>query len=119
MADFYDEMADVATELLTEFNQGLFVLSRPGTPTPGANEWDAPTPGTPQTWTLQGISEAVEAKYVDGMTILASDRQVMVAPFADQPKQGDILSINGVPQTVLAIKPVTERGVAWVIIIKA
>lgn len=40
--NLYDEMADMATEVLTEFAQGAVSLER-FTTTPGENEWDQPT----------------------------------------------------------------------------
>ncbi|GGZ21753.1 hypothetical protein [Asticcacaulis endophyticus] len=118
MADFYDEMSAVALEMLTEFNQAEYILSRQGEPIPGSNPWDEPELPAPETWTLKGISKTVEQKYVDGMTIKATDRQLVIAPFEDEPRQGDVLTVNGQVQTVLAIKPITERRLGWHIIIK-
>jgi len=118
-ADLYDEMAEMAVELLTEFNQAAIVLTRIGEPIPGATAWDLPMPGTDQSWTLKGISEAVDTRFVDGAKILSTDRQLLIAPFEDEPRAGDILTINGAVQTVLAIQPVTERACAWIIVVKA
>lgn len=118
-ADFYDEMSDFAVEILTEFNQAEYVLTRAGTPVSDpAHPELPPIPGTPQVWRPVGISEAVEAKYADGNTIKATDRQLLFAPFGDRPKQSDVLTINGEVATVLGIQPISERGCAWIVFVE-
>lgn len=114
----YERSRNTATRLLTRFSQAEYLLSRAGATIPGANEWDLPTQLPPQKWTLQGISKAVEAKYADGVNIKITDRQLMFAAFPDEPKQGDVLTINGKVATVLDIKKVTELGIAWIVVIK-
>ncbi|MFT4076853.1 MAG: hypothetical protein QM647_15110 [Asticcacaulis sp.] len=117
MADFYDRASTTASRLLTKFNQAEYILSRAGIVIPAQNEWDEPTQLPPQTWTLYGTSDAVEAKYVDGDVVTASARQLMFAAFDDVIKTGDVLTVNGKVQTVLKIMPVTERNVAWVVFV--
>lgn len=119
MSEFYDEMRDMSTELLTEFNQADYKLLRAGTPIPGPNDWDEPTPGTPTVFTPQGIGTAVDKGFVDGKDILTTDRQVLVAVFEDEPRPGDVFTVNGVVQTVLKIMPVTDMVMGWRIIVKA
>lgn len=118
MPGFYDRASATASRLLKKYNQAEYILSRAGSVTPAANPWDEPQQSPPQAWTLSGISEAVEPKYVDGDTIKVTDRQIMVAAFDDKPLPGDVLTINGEVATVLDIKPITERGCAWLIFVK-
>lgn len=118
MADIYTRGAATAARLLTKYNQATYTLSRALPPIPAQNDWDQPTRLPPQTWTLQGISKSVDEQYVDGSVIKVTDRQVVVAAFDDEPKTGDVFSINGKVQTVLGIKKLTEMGLAWIIIIK-
>lgn len=126
MSEFYDDMRQVATDLLTEFDQGdsdnasgAVTIIRPGTATPAANPWDEPTPGTPSTWTLHGTKRGVSSKYVDGSTVLASDEQVMFEAYDDAPRPGDVVKFNGVPLTVVKIMPVTGLKLAWTVIVRS
>lgn len=90
---FYDEMRDVATDLLGEFKQGTVNLKRIIS-IPGPNPWDPPTE-TPQTWPLSAAVSTVSTKYVDGTLILASDRQVIFAVPLVTPLMTDTLVIDG------------------------
>lgn len=120
MADFYADMAQMASELLAPTNQGglgqgviALVRSTPGTPNPNA-PWEPVTP-TVTTETLKGAARGVDSRLVGtevgGAVILATDRQVICAPPAMQCHAGDTLSIDGVPVHVIAVEKIPAAGV--------
>lgn len=117
-ADFYDRMGDTATRLLTKYNQGTYTLVRVGAPVPGVNPWDAPTAGADTTYTVYGIAEPVELKYVDGETVVATDKQMMIARFATTPLVGDVLRSGTSPLTVVKVEPVSDRACAWLLFLR-
>lgn len=65
---FYEEMRDVASELLGEFRQGVVQLKRVAS-VPGPNPWDPPTE-TPQTWPLSATVERLHQRYENGVLIV-------------------------------------------------
>jgi len=77
VTDFYDEMAGVATELLTEFKQGSVVLRRT-TQAAGDNPWE---PGTETTvdYPLSATVRRVQQKYIDGTLIVGTEDQITFA----------------------------------------
>src|SRR5690554_4531831 len=87
MADFYSDMAKMASDLLAPtsqngLGQGSIVLSRQSS-TPGANPWDPPvTTTTTETLkgAVRGVSKELIGVEVGGTVILASDRQAICAP---------------------------------------
>jgi hypothetical protein len=87
---FYDEMADVATELLTEFNQGVITLAKTTTAPPD-DPW---TPGSPTTttYTLQATAKGVSKEFIDGTTIVATDIEITPAAYGADPDPADVLS---------------------------
>lgn len=120
MADFYADMAQMASELLAPTNQGglgqgviVLVRSTPGTPNPNA-PWEPVTP-TVTTETLKGAARGVDSRLVGtevgGAVVLATDRQVICAPPAMQYRAGDTLSIDGVPVHVIAVEKIPAAGV--------
>lgn len=96
---FYDEMQDVASELLAEFKQGAVTLTQTtrGSPDP-ATPW---IPGAP-TETTYNLSATVGAAYVsnasatydDGTLILASDLIVTCAAPPVAPEMGSTVTID-------------------------
>ena len=120
MADFYSEMADMASDLLAPtsqggLGQGVIILARstPGVPNEEA-PWEPVTP-TVTTETLKGAARGVDSRLVGtevgGAVILASDRQVICAPPVMQYQAGDTLSIDGVPVHVIAVEKIPAAGV--------
>jgi hypothetical protein len=116
----YGRMQKTASRLMARFAQGTVTLSRAGPLTPGENEWDEPQQSPPQVWTLDATVTGVDEAYVDGDTIKVTDQMVVASVFADEPKAGDILTVDGKVRTVLKIVRVPEAGpvVAWRIVIK-
>lgn len=116
--DFYGEMRAMASEMLAEFNQAEYVLIRTSSPTPAANSWEEPTPGTSQTFTLYGIAKSRKVEFTDGNGVIHQAAELLMAAFEDEPKPGDILTKNGAPLTVLDVTPVTDLGLAWKFTVK-
>lgn len=106
---FYDEMADVATEILAEFNQGTVVLTRVSTAA-GPNEW---TPGAETTtpYTLDAVVRRVEQKYVDGTLIVATDNQITFAVPPVVPRMADRLTIDGKDYVMKDLRPIPAAGI--------
>jgi hypothetical protein len=121
MSGFYSRMQGTASRLLAKYAQGVVVLSRAGTPTGAANEWDLPTDADPTTWTLDATVKGVSAKYVNGDTVKATDLEIMAAVFADAPQLSDNLTIDGKPVTILQVmrEPAAGDVVVWTILARA
>ena len=129
MADFYAEMQSVATDLLTQFKQGVITLTRTTHDAP-TNAWDAPTVPVETVYTLNATARGVSQKYVDGTNVLRTDGQVTMAVQATDvsggvvsltpDKTSDVLKIDGKKVTVLEIMPLPLAGTpaAYVIIFR-
>lgn len=120
MADFYTELGNMATDLLTHssqggLGQGEVVLSRaiPGTPTPD-EPW-LPVEDTYQTETLRaavrGVGKQLVGVEVGGTIILASDRQAICAPIAMGYTAGDTLVVDGKPVHIISVENIPEAGI--------
>lgn len=120
MADFYSDLAKMASDLLSPtsqggLGQGVIILARstPGTPNEEA-PWEPVTP-TVTTETLKGAARGVDSRLVGtevgGAVILATDRQIICAPPVMQYQAGDTLSIDGVPVHVIAVEKIPAAGV--------
>lgn len=120
MTDFYSEMADVAREMLaptTEggLGQGAIQLVRliPGdAPT---NAWDPPAEPTPEIITLNGAASGVAKELIgapveNGGQIVATDRQVIVAPWGGEYEPTDALKLDGVAVTILKVSNIPAVG---------
>lgn len=127
---FYDDMADVATDVLGEFKQDMnggkpILLRRPSASTPGANSFDRPTQGTPADTTLSAsvlaaASDKASMSYVDGKTILGSDLTVTCAVFGFDPAMTDFVVVNNKPRLIKKILQIPASGtpVVWKLIVE-
>lgn len=111
--DFYEEAQGVASELLAEFRQGVCTLTR-RTHAPGTEPWE-PGASTEAIYDLDATVKAVSTRFVDGTTVLATDREVTCAALAIEPAPADILSIDGKVVTVVRTMRIPAAGtvVAW------
>lgn len=118
---FYDEMQEVATDLLTEFKQGIVQLRRetPGVPDPDA-PWELVEP-TVETWELKAAVRTVSVKYIDGTLIVAGDRMVTFAVPATVPVMADTLVVDGRAHAMKDLRPLPGAGavVAYIAFIAA
>lgn len=118
--DFYDEMRAAATALLAPtsqdgLGQGSIQLVRYlATPNP-ANPWHPPAPPTRQITVLNGVARGVGKELVgtpveNGGQIVATDLQVIVAPWGGAYQPTDVLEIDGEPVTILRVRNIPEAG---------
>lgn len=120
MAGFYDDMAQMTRELLAPtdqggLGQGVITLTqvRAGTPDP-AKPWEPVTPVT-IVKALRGAVRGVDSRLVGtevGSTVLQStDRVAICEPPPMQYEASDILTVDGVPMTVLAVERIPAAGI--------
>ena len=119
MSDFYDDMARMASELLSPtssggLGQGVLELTRV---TQGVVDPDKPwlpVQPTEQTELLKGAVKGVSSKLVGtevgSAVILSSDREAICAAPAMQYQAGDILSVDGVRANILSVQRIPEAG---------
>lgn len=120
MADFYDEMRGVAIELLAPtseggLGQGSIALVRYAPGAPGPDPWSPPSLPTRQVTPLNGAARGVAKELVGapvetGGQIVATDKQVIVAPWGGSYDPGDVLELDGKPVTVLKIDDIPAVG---------
>lgn len=120
MADVYSDMAGVARELLAPtsdggLGQGAIQLVRYTPGANGPNPWDPPEPPTRTVTPLQAAARGVSEKFIGvevapNMVIVASDLQVIAAPWDGTYEPGDVLEIDGKPVTVLRIDNIPAAG---------
>lgn len=118
---FYDEMQDIASELLGEFDQsrgtgtqsdGLWYIHM----TPGNGPVDNPGPATPTPYKLDAVSRGVSFRFigtagVNGALITASDLQLTAAVFDIEPKPAGFIRADGIDYKIKAIQRVPPTGV--------
>jgi hypothetical protein len=106
---FYSDLAADANALIVEFGASAS-LARV---TPGA--YDPATGTTTPTETVQPVRAVVfdyDRAVIDGTLILQGDKQVyMSAVGVTPPTAGDILTWQGAPYNVIAVKPLAPAGV--------
>lgn len=103
---------------MAKFSQGTVVYTITGAPTGPA--WN-PTPGAPVSYTLDATVQGVEADYVDGSLILATDKQVTCAVFAVEPSLAGTIAIDGKVCQIVRIDKLPGAGtvIAWRIFVRA
>lgn len=128
MSDFYQDMQQMARDLLAPtsaggLGQGTLALTSitPGTPDP-AKPWEPVTPQT-TTQTLRGAVKGVSSELVGvaaGETVIvATDREAITEVPSIAYKSGDLFSVDGKEVRVIAVQPLPAAGTAcavrWVI----
>jgi hypothetical protein len=118
MSDFYGRLQGTASRLMAKFSQGQVVYTITGAPTGPA--WN-PTPGAPVSYTLDATVQGVDADYVDGSLILATDKQVTCAVFAVEPLLAGTITIDGKVCQIVRVDKVPGAGtvIAWRIFVRA
>lgn len=105
---FYDDMQNIATELLTEFKQGKIEY---GQLTPGAGPADNPGPSTIAWQTLKGATaRGVSQKYVSLSLAVATDKQVIMLANQIVPDVRDSVRIDGEELKLVHIIPRPAAG---------
>ena len=118
MSDFYGRLQGTASRLMAKFKQGAVVYTITGPAT--GPEWN-PTPGAPVSYTLDATVQGVEADYVDGSLILATDKQVTCAVFAVEPSLAGTITIDGKVCQIVRIDKLPGAGtvIAWRLFVRA
>lgn len=102
----YAATASTATRLLTRFGAAATLKRQV------AGAYDPETGSDTVTETSLATTAVVFAydqKYIDGTLVLHGDQRGYLAP-AVVPKQGDLLTWQGVDLSVVAVKPVSPAG---------
>ena len=119
MTDFFTEMAGVATDLLTPSDQGGLgatnVVYVRYTAVAPADPWLPPPAPTrvelPIRAQVFGVGkELIGAPVDNGGAIVMGDRYVITPSIPGGYELTDVIEIDGVPVTVLAIKRIPEAG---------
>lgn len=111
--DFYSEMQEVATELLTEFSQGQVSLKRTTT-TEGPNPWDPPSEVV-QTFALKASVKRVNQRFDRGTVIVETGDVVTFAALEIEPAPTDTIVVDGKEKAITDLKRIPAAGtvVAW------
>lgn len=115
MSDFYLEMQGVATEILSDFNQGeiAYVIETPGT---GLDD-DPGTPSVVTTPLTSATARGVEFKFLSGSDVLASDLQITIPGGIITPQPEGYFTVDGVRHKIVEIKKVPAAGTPVVFIV--
>jgi hypothetical protein len=120
MDDFYASMRQAARDLLAPtdeggLGQGSIELVRYLEVATAGDPWDAPAPPEREITVLDGVARGVGKELIGtpietGGQIVATDLQVIVAPWGGAYEPGDVLEVNGNPVTVLKVRNIPEAG---------
>lgn len=123
---FYERLQGTANSLLARFKQGTATLVRKEVTSQSVDPWGADVIAD-VSYTLKGIAEGVEKKFIDGELILASDVQVTISPIATrvsdgvdvaiEPQMTDTLVLDGKTRIVKKIIKIPELGTPVIYII--
>jgi hypothetical protein len=110
---FYDDMADMAVEVLAEFQQGTVQLKRV-TVGEAPNEWTVPQE-TEETFPLSATVRRIHQRYENGVLIVETGDQVLFAVPAVEPLITDTLIIDGAERAITNLTPIPAAGtpLAW------
>lgn len=115
---FYDEMQNVASEVLKEFKQGAIKYVQI---VPGNGPIDEPGPSTTVEVDVDAVAKGVSFKYVRDGLALATDLTVTIAYNASiTPNMRDFISIDGVRYKIVEDISVPAAGsrVVWKFIVR-
>lgn len=112
---FYEEMQQIATSLLVEFDQGGIAIVRE---TPGTGPEGNPGPSTRTTTVLNGaVARGVSFKYVSQNLAAAEDLQVTMRADGIKPEQGDFVTIDGTEHKIKQIIAQPAAGIPAVYVL--
>jgi len=105
----YTNLTATTSRLLAKYGQGTVEIGSPAT-VAGDDPWDAPTTTTEWT-TINAAVSGVSQKYVDGVNIVVSDREVLTqVSVSFDAAAGDKIRIDGHVVAVLAVHDVPAAG---------
>lgn len=119
MSDFYQEMRDMATDLLSETSkgglgqQGIRLVKR--VEIPPANSWEMPTYSN-RSYDLKAVAKGVSEEFIglsgsNGTVIVASDKEVVMDVSVQKVSTGDTISIDGKAGVVLLVIELPAAGI--------
>lgn len=123
VADFFDEMAKMARDVLKPSNQGG-LGARTGSISyvryvagpPPANSWEPPTPPVKTTLPVRahsfGISKQLVGTQIDNTTLIATDLYVICERIPDGYQPTDVIEIDGKTVTTLSVTRIPAAGIA-------
>ncbi len=118
MSDFYSDLQAVASDVMSEFKQGV-VRYVELTPVEGATPDD---PGEPErvATAVNATVRPVSTKYVDGSHIVQSDRQIAMPNDGVVPDSSGMFEIDDVEYKIIDIMPRPAAGtpVAFTVIVR-
>lgn len=114
----YDDMRGVASNLLSEFQQGLVryvTWTVPAGATP-----DNPGEPVPGYTNINAVARPVSTKYVDGSHIVQSDKQVTMPNDGITPTMEGSLEIDGDMYKIVEIKTIPSAGepITFILIVR-
>lgn len=101
----YAKMTRTANRLLDRFNQGVIEYVSITT-IPAPNDYDLPTE-TETVTRVNGVVRGVSDKFVDGVTVLASDLQLLADTACPV---GGVVRLDGVNQIIVRHDPIPANG---------
>lgn len=105
---FYQDVQNVASEVLREFKQGEIKYIKV---TPGKGPKHAPGAPTETVYDVDAAARGVQFKYIDGTQIVASDMQIVMAVRPDvTPDMKGFVSVDGVRYKIKACMAVPPAG---------
>lgn len=119
MADFYESMRAMTSQLLSPtsqggLGQGSVVLSREVAGAEPVNPWD-PVQTDTKTETLKaavrGVDKRLVGTEVGGTVLLASDRQAICAVPVMDYTAGDTLIVDDKPVHIIAVENIPAAGI--------
>lgn len=106
---FYEDMQGVATELLTEFNQGALRLKRH---TPGGGPPHNPGAPTYVPYPVSGVVSGVSEEHLKDTLIKSTDLVAKIAVPDYEPRLQDRFEIDGSEINIVKVRRIPEAGTA-------
>lgn len=120
MVDLYASKRRRVAKLIKRWSTGVVTLTRSSLAAPEVETPWVPGAATTNVYTLDARVDGVIDDYINGSTILATDRMVIASPKASldgvvvdiEPRSSDVLSIDGEAVVIKEIKAIPAAGAA-------
>ena len=119
MADFHDQLRDVASQLFEQFKQGV-VQYVALTPQAGATP-DEPGEPVETSTTVNATVRAVSTKYVDGTSVLQTDKEISLPNDGIYPDPKGFFLVDGIRHKIIEKmnRPAAGTPVSFTCIVRA
>jgi hypothetical protein len=106
---FYQDMQNVASSLLKEFNQGKIQYVKV---VPGNGPKDAPGAPTETIYNVNATAHGVKFKYINSSTIVSTDLQATLAIDGRFiPDMKGFMLVDGARYKIVAVQPIPPAGI--------